>query len=129
MYREDEFVLSHRPYAVDLAALRWHGTRHADHITHRGVIPAVWFRRRQRVTVACIGELWDYQPERTDDARVFLARHGDGRYGGDCQGRWDGSRYWGAQEPEEMARHLAVLRPMLAGYPAVPEGFDGWWRF
>jgi hypothetical protein len=63
------------------------------------------------------------------DAHEFLTQHTDGRYGGDCEGRWDGERYWGAQEPAVIEQHLALLRPMLANYPNIPDGYDGWWRF
>lgn len=50
-------------------------------------------------------------------------------YGGSCEGRWDGQRYWGAQEPDVMAQHLDLLRPMIVNYPEIPAGYDGWWRF
>lgn len=121
MRRESRFVLSHRPYAVDLSGL------HVDGMRAR--LGAVWYRRRQRVTVACIGYLWDYQDATPRTAAEFLARHVDGRYGGTCEGRWDGSRYWGAQEPDVIAQHLQILRPMLDAFPDVPDGYDGWWTF
>lgn len=35
----------------------------------------------------------------------------------------------GAQQPDVTEEHLALLRPMLANYPAVPDGYSGWWRF
>jgi hypothetical protein len=130
--RETRFAISHRPYAVDLTSLR--GTR-TDTPNGRnpyyfdGRVNAVWFRRKQGVTAACVGTLWDLQHPEPVDALQFLAQHEDGRYGGDCHGRWDGERYWGAQEPEVMEQHLAVLRPMLAAYPALPDGYDGWWTF
>ncbi|WP_280320112.1 hypothetical protein [Nocardia wallacei] len=114
--------MSHRLYAVDLYGLweKWD-----DHFR----LGAVWYRRRRGVTVACIGELWDSQRPGPRDAIEFLERHTDGRYGGDCLGRWDGERYWGAQEPEVMAEHLAILRPMVDSYPTIPAGYDGWWTF
>ncbi|MEV5819391.1 hypothetical protein AB0L22_09460 [Micromonospora haikouensis] len=125
MIREDAFLASRRPYAVDLSSLTWETV--GDSL--RGTIRAAWFRRRQGVTVACVGSLWDYQDETTSNPRLFLARHADGRYGGDCEGRWDGTRYWGAQDLDVMAEHLALLKPMLAAYPNIPPGHDGWWRF
>jgi len=121
MRREERFILSHRPYAVDLSSLRVDGTY--------ARVDAVWFRRRQRVTVACIGYLWDYQRPVPHIAMEFLDRHDDGRYGGKCEGRWDGERYWGAQDPDVIERHLAILRPMLANFPTIPDGYDGWWTF
>ena len=121
MIRETRFLISRRPYAVDLDSLR------VGDSTSR--INAVWFRRRGGVTAACVGYLWDIQRPKPCDAAEFLARHGDGRYGGSCEGRWDGHGYWGAQDPGEIKRHLALLRPMLANYPNPPYGYDGWWRF
>jgi hypothetical protein len=122
MIRDDRFVLSRRQYAVDLHHL-------SVDDDDRAAANAVWFRRRNGRTMACIGVLWDYQSPVPSDVREFLTRHDDGRYGGDCHGRWDGKRYWGAQEPEVIAEHMGLLMPMLGFYPEVPAGYDGWWRF
>ena len=132
MIREDRFLISRRPYAVDLSSLR--GTRTdtpngRNPYFYDGRIDAVWFRRKNGVTAACIGTLWDLQYPEPADAAQFLQQHDDGRYGGDCDGRWDGENYWGAQKPEITERHLDLLRPMLANYPAIPAGYDGWYRF
>ena len=132
MRREDRFVMSHRPYAVDLSSLRIEVCEPFGAMTephYWGYINAVWFRRRNSVTAACIGELRDLQDVRPASGREFVERYTDGRYGGDCWGRWDGERYWGAQEPEVIAEHLDLLRPMLANYPQIPAGHDGWWTF
>jgi hypothetical protein len=81
------------------------------------------------MTAACIGTLWDYARPATADVVDFLASTTDGRYGGACEGRWDGTRYWGAQEPGIIEYHLRLLRPMLASYPEIPIGFDGWYVY
>lgn len=135
MIREDTFTLSHRPYAADMTSLSVTDPRESGYVSCR--IGAVWFRRRsvgygtgkRLVTVACVGELRDSQRPAPADAEAFLKAHDDGRYGGRCQGRWDGEHYWGSQLPEEIEAHLALLRPMLADYPACPAGWDGWWAF
>ncbi|MFD7922484.1 hypothetical protein ACFV3R_25070 [Streptomyces sp. NPDC059740] len=133
MIREDRFLISRKPYAIDLNTLRVSTRedtpkgRNPYYVTCR--INAVWFRRRRGATVACIGELWDLQYPEPATARQFLDQHNDGRYGGDCHGRWDGTGYWGAENPEVQEQHLAILRPMLAGFPVIPDGYDGWWRF
>lgn len=132
MYRLDTFRISHKPYAVDLNSLKLKqdGERYDGAPMYTGTVNAVWYRRRSGVTVACIGHLWDIQSgDAPKDATEFLARHDDGRYGGTCCGRWDGAGYWGAQMPAVIEEHLAVLRPMLEAYPAVPAGYDGWWKF
>ena len=134
MIRDDRFLISRRPYAIDLSTIGGTQQARGNLIAFSGTARAVWYRRQNGVLKACIGslDLWShYLPERLDldDPRGVLSANLDGRYGGKCEGRWDGQRYWGAQEPDVMAAHLEVLRPMLANYPIVPEGYDGWWRF
>ena len=132
MIRETKFLISRRPYAVDLDSLRVQEThtRQDGSPYYVARIDAVWYRRKQGVTTAHIGTLWDFQDgEPTSDPAEFLARHDDGRYGGDCDGRWDGEGYWGAQRPETIDAHLAILRPMLANFPAIPDGYEGWFSF
>lgn len=134
MIRDDRFLISRRPYAVDFATITGDHHERSDMIAFSGRVNAVWYRRKDGVNRACIGtlKLWGpWLPRRLDLADPYdvLTADLDGRYGGDCEGRWDGARYWGAQEPEVAARHLVLLRPMLDTYPVVPECFDGWWRF
>ena len=130
MIRETAFRISRRPYAVDMASLRIEEREgYKGRAYYAGTVRAVWFRRRHGITMACTGILWDTQDNCPADAAAFLTAHTDGRYGGDCKGRWDGTRYWGAQEPDVIERHLDLLRPMLEHFPEVPPGFDGWWRF
>lgn len=129
MIREDKFLISRRPYAVDLTSFR-RSERDPGKTWAWYMVDAVWFRGRKTAPVACIGTLRTIidDPAPTD-AREFLERYTDGRYGGDCIGRWDGESYWGNVTLEQQEQHLAVLRPMLAAYPALPAGWDGWWRF
>ena len=130
MIREDRFLISRRPYAVDLDSFRITDVR--DYPTgtwYAARAAAVCFRWRDGLTLACLGELRSSAQAEPKTAEEFLTAYTDGRYGGDCHGRWDGARYWGAQEPAVIEQHLALLRPMLADYPACPDGWDGWWRF
>lgn len=137
MIREDRFVQSHRPYAVDLATVRGEQTKHPDTGSwfFTGTAKAVWYRRQSGVTRACVGVLSLWSPRLlrpvTDlaDPVAILSANLDGRYGGQCQGRWDGERYWGSQLPDVIEAHLALLKPMLAAYPAIVAGYSGWWRF
>lgn len=134
MKRETRFLISRKPFAVDLATLTASQHPRGDRYALRGTVNAVWFRRQSGTTRACLGTLglWSHylpEPVDLDDPVAVLSADLDGRYGGDCHGRWDGARYWGAQEPHVQALHLTVLEPMLANYPALPEGHDGWWTF
>ncbi|OYP14044.1 hypothetical protein CFC35_05620 [Streptomyces sp. FBKL.4005] len=132
MIREDRFLISRKPYAVDLTSLRGHRSptpQGRNPYYFDGRISAVWFRRRKGTTIACIGELWDLQHPEPANAHHFLEQHTDGRYGGTTHGRWDGQSYWGNVTLAEQERHLAILQPMLANYPEIPPGYDGWWTF
>jgi hypothetical protein len=133
MIKDEKFVLSRRPYAVDLGSLSTSETTDSSNVY--GSVRAVWFRRRRAGysgpmrTVACMGELREYQPP-PRDAQQFLEQYDDGRYGGDCKARWDGETLWAPEATEgQRQAFLAVLEPMLKNYPALPEGFDGWWHF
>lgn len=131
MYREDKFVMSHRGYAVDLSSF------HIDEIRTGwkgeyacASVNAVWFRRKDGVNQAIAGELWDAQDVIPQDAVQFLEQHEDGRYGGRPFARWDGTGIWYAgQDPEENARYLELLKPMLANFPEPVPGYSAWWRF
>jgi hypothetical protein len=133
--REEKFVMSHKPFAVDLATFRdgelyEHGSRFSVHAR----IDAVWYRRKDGETRACLGSLglWSQclrEPVDPLDPAAVLSADLDSRYGGDCHGRWDGIGYWGAEDLDVQAQHLALLRPMLENFPQVPAGFDGWWTF
>jgi hypothetical protein len=129
MIREDKFLISRKPYAINLSSFR-QSERDPEKTWAWYTVDAVWFRGRKNEPVACIGTLRDIidDPEPAD-AADFLSRFDDGRYGGDCHGRWDGDSYWGNVTLAEQQRHLAILQPMLANYPAVPDGYDGWWTF
>jgi hypothetical protein len=138
MRHEEKFTQSRQPYAVlpGLPEAQASGPG-----TVRVAVAAVWFRRRrggrggtgELRTVACAGWLWeiyggtDHPPV---TVREFCETVTDGRYGGDCQARWDGTELWapGAGESRRAA-YLDLLRPMLENYPAVPPGYEGWWTF
>lgn len=130
MNRESRFLVSHKPYAVNLDSLKVEEcATQGSRPYYRGTVAAVWFRRKSGVLTAHIGTLWDSQYERPLDAAAFLRAHDDGRYGGNCIGRWDGESFWGNVTLAEQSNHLGILAPMVRNYPEVPPGFDGWWTF
>src|SRR5690349_16924275 len=98
--REHRFLISRKPFAVDLPTVTGEQHPRGALSAFSGAANAVWFRRQNGVTRACLGslKLWShYLPEPLDvnDPRAILSADLDGRYGGDCHGRWDGERYWG----------------------------------
>ncbi|BAL87184.1 hypothetical protein AMIS_19640 [Actinoplanes missouriensis 431] len=100
MIREDRFLLSRRPYAVDLGSLH---VREIGEGYTTSTVSAIWFRRRRGETVAVYGHLWDHQNPPARSAIEFLERHDDGRYGGRAEARWDGSTLWAPETPVEVA--------------------------
>jgi hypothetical protein len=126
MIKAPRFRISDKPYAVDLATYRPEG---------HGAIDAVWFRRRREAyngplrTVACAGELRGCQVPDLSTVESFLATFTDGRYGGNCAARWDGTNLWSLADEPARERYKKILVPMLAGYPDVPPGHSGWWVF
>jgi len=132
--REDRFLISNKPFAIDLATVGGEQHERGDRWAFSGQAAAVWFRRQGGTTRACIGTLglWSHyltEPVNLDDPAAILTADLDGRYGGDCHARWDGESYWGNVTLDVQEQHLSVLRPMLATYPAIPTSYDGWWRF
>lgn len=123
MRRVDEFKISQRPYSVDPRSLE------SAQGTPPARVGAVWYRRKNGLLSAHIGYLWDYQRPATQTVEEFLARHDDGRYGGTCLSRWNGHDLWTCCGWETAQQHKELLEAMLAGYPAAPEGYDGWWVF
>lgn len=127
MIRETRFVLSHRPYAVDLGSLR---VREIGEGYTTATVDAVWFRRRRGETVSVFGHLWDHQSPPAVSAHEFLDRLDDGRYGGRALARWDGETLWAPETPFDVARQRQImLQAALDEFPQVPAGFDGWWTF
>ncbi len=121
MRRVETFKISQRPYAVDLGSLSRSGSAVS--------VSAVWYRRKSGLLSAHVGLLSNWQPLDLPGAEEFLTQHRDGRYGGICQSRWNGHDLWTYCDWERARQHKELLEAMLAGYPAAPEGYDGWWVF
>jgi hypothetical protein len=132
MIRTDRFRISARPYAVDLPTLKVGDpyARHDGTPVYRCLIRAAWFRRKGGRLSALAGTLWDHQGPAPADGRAFLTALTDGRYGGAAVARWDGSNLWAPQmHRDDQEAYYALLGPMLDAFPAIPDGFDGWWTF
>lgn len=123
MIKAERFRIADRPFAVKLDSYRvtdGYGS---------GEVDALWFRRRPGATIACAGVLRDFQSPVQPAVEEFLATCTAQDRGGVCAASWNGSRLWCQAGEEERARYKALLVPMLAAYPAVPPGYDGWYIF
>lgn len=134
MKREEKFLISRKPFAIDLTTVELESTEREGVYWLSGKCEAVWYRRKNGTTYACLGGLhlwaqWRREAPDLSSPEAMLGNDLDSRYGGDPVGRWDGDRYWGSQKPFEQALHLMVLEPMIENYPVIPEGYDGWWTF
>jgi hypothetical protein len=127
-------LISRKPFAIDLTTVALDATERDGVYWLSGSCRAVWYRRKDGVTRACLGRLglraqWRHEAPDLSSPEAMLSNNLDSSYGGTTEGRWDGSGYWGAEDPDVQAQHLAILRPMLHAYPTPPTGYDGWWRF
>jgi hypothetical protein len=99
------------------------------------VVDAVWFKRKSGVITAAVGSYRLHfdgagSPPVDGTYETWVALHGDNRYGGNCSARWNGEKFWSTSEdPNRNAARLTFLQVMLAGYPAPPEQWDGWYEF
>lgn len=147
----DRYVHSRRPYAVDLRSLAidhrpstpWvdqNGDMQISMEYWRVSINAIWFRGKVAAPEACFGTLeWStgFDPMFghvcvEDAARIAVAVHDDGRYGGDCIAklRSDGTLWMkDTIRVQDALAYEQLLAPVLAGFPMVPDGYDGWWTF
>ena len=134
MIRSGKFLISQKPYAVNLDTVTGEHSVHHGWTYFTGKVDAVWFRRKDKTTRACLGSLylWSNRMDGELDLstpETILSFDFDGTGGANCYGRWDGENYWGSERLDVQERHLDLLRPMLANFPTIPAGFDGWWRF
>jgi hypothetical protein len=122
MERAPKFTVSGNLYAVNPATF----TR-----TARGkcLIDAVWYRRKEGVTYASIGRLWDFSG--VESWRSFVDGIRTRIYGPSSLARFGPDGLWTPQAVTavEAARLTLLLSPMLTDVPTIPDGYDGWWRF
>lgn len=138
MQRSDRFLISKQPYAVNLTTYntreeyaRYASSKKvADKPTYWMTVEAVWFRRKSGALSAHYGRLWDVSSTKPESVTSWLEGLTDGRYGGSCVARWNGQDMWAPEvDWDRQVQLQKVLAQMLDGYPAVPEGYEGWWTF
>ena len=129
----EDFKPSKRFYAVLLSSLYYYQSvlSPPDRQLFKITIDACWYRLKSGIISAHIGELWDFQYEIPEDHVQFLSRHDDGRHGGECRSRLTyGDQFWSIEgDLKQQKMDLEFLSIMLAKYPNIPDGWDGWWRF
>jgi len=137
MIRAPKLVVSRSMYAFDPTPLRLPTERYPNgNWSGSAEFRAVWFKRKRGALVAVMGT---YHPMSSVDSlpaestyEQWVAAANDNRYGGYHEASWDGTALLGTGErvtPDVAARQVEFLTAMLAGFPNVPAGFDGWWAF
>lgn len=112
----DKFTPSRRPYALSPVAYTVsHGCLYVD---------AIWAGRKNGRTTASFGHLWGRYPS----IEEFIEKI-DMRYGGTSFAKWDGETLITPSGVTETlhAQYVDMLDAALRAFPAVPEGYDGWY--
>lgn len=138
MQRSDKMLISKQPYAVAPNTFEVNerystydsGKRLSESPSYWISVEAVWFKRKSGLLAAHFGNLWDVKREAPADVTSWLEGMTDGRYGGRCVARWNGNDLWAPEvEWDHQVELQKLLADMLAGYPAAPAGYEGWWTF
>lgn len=129
----EKFNFSAFFYAVDFTSLSTKNVSSRPlQPLHRVSYPAVWFKRKNGVTTAVKGYLWDYveNVDMNDHAAVEeeFKTNFDGRYGGHAQFRWDGANMWAPEQDfTTVAATQQELDQYLTAFPAIPTNYTGWY--
>ena len=136
-----EFALSKNLYAVHPQFLflnERHYPRDKNTREYNVYAKAIWFRRRPNGDIAAFfGTMWDdvtlpKDAGRGPEIQDFIDQYHGYRYAAEPMFSWDGQQFrhdskqtrddprWQAREPDAQAA--------LAAYPALPEGYLGWYR-
>lgn len=134
MFRTDQFKIGKPMFAVNLDAYSI-GDGADPTKAHTCSIAAVWFRRKRANyngpmrTAACGGYLSRVvvRGPAPADGTDMLVKPAMFDHRADCIARWDGHTLWSLEDEASRAKYLELLVPMLAAYPAVPQGYSGWW--
>lgn len=94
MKRVEKFRLSPKtPYAVKAGSLSISPKQDPSYGNQMCRVEAVWVKKKDGRVCVFTGTLWTHfrDSELPKDEADFVARHTDGRYGGDSILRWDGN--------------------------------------
>lgn len=136
LIKSDKFTFSKNFYALNLDGLIINRYEHTPAVAGI-VIPAVWFKRKNGTETVSIGTLgaavrFDKfeNGENVTPAEIitWLTETFDGRYGGNPHYQWDGSKMWAPGTTfEQQAAQLPNLSKYLKDFPAIPDGYEGWY--
>lgn len=129
MLVQTDFAISKKLYAInpDTIQNRYTGDNHAGLPMYKVSIEAIWFRRKNGVEVASKGFLWDHAVGKEWTVEDFINEADTGRYGGSPIGSWDGEDVIGVTNYQAILELVKELDPILNAYPAIPQGYQGWY--
>lgn len=113
----DKFTPSKRPYAIDLSsAKRGYSSLYVD---------CIWAGRKNGRTTASFGTLNAYRVETVEE----LIEKIDMRYGGCSFAKWDGDTLITPSGVTQKlhSQYVEMLDAALNNFPAVPDGYEGWY--
>lgn len=118
--RRDKFSPSQTPYAFQRNLYEIHKPHERTAWAY-----AIWAGRKNGLTTVSIGWLHGRAAPTVDEFIDTV----DMRYGGSYEGKWDGASLITERAIPENRRQalVRVLTPILDGFPALPDRFDGWY--
>lgn len=94
--------------------------------------PAIWFKKKAGNITVVKGHIRETLSLDNDlsDAAILdeVMTSFDGRYGGQAEFRWDGTRMWGPQQSfAALAETQIELENYRTNFPSIPAGYTGWY--
>lgn len=105
-------------YAIDFSSI------HLDDGITR--VNAVWFKEtKEGIRSVSQGTIWNAQNGNLNVQKFIEAFRSS--YGGSTEIKWDGKKVWAPRMDYEIVnQRLALLKPMLENFPAIPDQYEGW---
>lgn len=95
----------------DLAEVRWIS------------VQCFYYKKKDDKIMACFGRVrWLARPPFTYERFI------EGKYEGDPYAQWDGTNFIGTSVYADIVDFVKELDPILKSYPAIPDGYDGWYK-
>tara|TARA_B100001250_G_C19754054_1_gene769230 strand:- start:341 stop:739 length:399 start_codon:yes stop_codon:yes gene_type:complete len=85
-----------------------------------------YYKKKNGLIEACFGTIWNYAPQGLSE-KDFVAQYSSA-YGSDPYAQWGGTHFLGTSVYKDIVRYVKELDPVLKKYPAIPEGYVGWFK-